>query len=70
MGWLEMRTYHRANTSAWDFPMDMQPVQGTQAKAGQEATQGARAAGISYGTSLHPSGVCDELSTDYQSGVG
>lgn len=25
---------------------------------------------ISYGTSLHPSGVCDELSTDYQSGVG
>lgn len=56
MGWLEMRTYHRANTGAWDFPMDMQPVQGTQAKAGQEATQGARAAGWGCGdgaTSSH-----------------
>lgn len=41
---------------AWDFPMDMQPVQGTQAKAGQEATQGARAAGWGCGdgaTSSH-----------------
>lgn len=42
-GWLEMGTYHRANTSTRDFLMDMQPVQDTQAKAGQEATQGANA---------------------------
>lgn len=32
MGWLEMRTYHRANTNTWDFLKDMQPVQDTQVK--------------------------------------
>lgn len=37
MGWLEMRTYHRANTSTWDFLMDVPPVQDTEGKAGQEA---------------------------------
>lgn len=42
-GWLERGTYPRANPSTWDFLMDMQSVQDTQAKAGQEATQGASA---------------------------
>lgn len=26
VGWLEMGTYHRANTGTWDFPGDRQPV--------------------------------------------
>lgn len=43
MGWLETGTYHRANTSTWDFLMDMHPEQDMQAKAGQELIQEASA---------------------------